>query len=132
MFVDFNRQCIYIFLGAGCSITDNLNEIDLLAMQWLWISSDADVTLATTIQIGDVWAVHLQSEILTYGALFIMATSLDVIHSATLPTLQIRYDIIPGRLTGLVTKHLIPGYFTGQCSELCGILHGLMPIANLA
>jgi heme/copper-type cytochrome/quinol oxidase subunit 2 len=42
--------------------------------------------------------------------------------------LAIKIDAIPGRLnsTGLIIN--IPGIYYGQCSELCGVYHGFMPI----
>jgi len=58
----------------------------------------------------------------------ILVTSADVIHSWAVPSLGIKVDAIPGRLnqTGLYIKR--PGVFYGQCSELCGVNHGFMPI----
>lgn len=57
-----------------------------------------------------------------------LVTSTDVIHSFAVPSLGIKLDAIPGRLnsTGLIITH--PSYYYGQCSELCGFLHGMMPI----
>jgi len=58
----------------------------------------------------------------------LLVTSADVIHSWAVPSLGIKVDAIPGRLnqTGLYIKR--EGVFYGQCSELCGINHGFMPI----
>lgn len=57
-----------------------------------------------------------------------LVTSTDVIHSFAVPSLGIKLDAIPGRLnsTGLIITH--PTFYFGQCSELCGFLHGMMPI----
>lgn len=57
-----------------------------------------------------------------------IVTGQDVIHSFAVPSLGIKVDGTPGRL---VQTSIIPereGLFYGQCSELCGILHGFMPI----
>lgn len=58
----------------------------------------------------------------------VLVTSADVIHSWAIPSLGIKVDGIPGRLnqTGLFIKR--EGVFYGQCSELCGVNHGFMPI----
>lgn len=58
----------------------------------------------------------------------ILVTSTDVIHSFAVPSLGIKLDALPGRLnsTGFMISR--PGVFYGQCSELCGYLHGFMPI----
>jgi cytochrome c oxidase subunit 2 len=58
----------------------------------------------------------------------LLVTSNDVIHSFAIPSLALKLDAIPGRLnsTGiLITRS---STFYGQCSELCGVLHGFMPI----
>ena len=57
-----------------------------------------------------------------------LITSGDVLHSWALPEMGIKVDAIPGRLNQVVTEIKRPGIFYGQCSELCGIEHGFMPI----
>nr|AZL93233.1 cytochrome c oxidase subunit 2 [Exallonyx sp. ZJUH_2016014] len=57
-----------------------------------------------------------------------MTTSDDVIHSFTLPSLGMKMDSIPGRLNQIYMLIKRPGLFFGQCSEICGINHGFMPI----
>jgi len=58
----------------------------------------------------------------------LLVTSSDVIHSWAVPSLGIKVDAIPGRLnqTELFIKR--SGVYYGQCSELCGVNHGFMPI----
>lgn len=58
----------------------------------------------------------------------ILITSDDVLHSWAVPSFGVKVDAIPGRLSqiSLVLKN--SGIFTGQCSELCGVNHGFMPI----
>jgi len=55
-------------------------------------------------------------------------TATDVIHSWALPSLGIKVDAVPGRLnaTSFVIKRT--GLYYGQCSEICGVNHGFMPI----
>lgn len=57
-----------------------------------------------------------------------LVTSTDVIHSWALPELGIKIDAVPGRLSQYLTLIRRPGVFYGQCSEICGIGHGFMPI----
>jgi cytochrome c oxidase subunit 2 len=40
----------------------------------------------------------------------------------------IKVDCIPGRVTHTIFSSFFMGVFYGQCSELCGPLHGFMPI----
>ena len=58
----------------------------------------------------------------------IIVTSADVIHSFGIPSLGVKVDAIPGRLNETSFFINRPGVFYGQCSELCGVLHGFMPI----
>lgn len=57
-----------------------------------------------------------------------LVTSTDVIHSFAVPSLGIKCDAIPGRLNSVGTLITRPGLYYGQCSELCGVNHGFMPI----
>lgn len=58
----------------------------------------------------------------------VLITSTDVLHSWTIPSFGIKLDSCPGRLnqTSLYIKR--EGVYYGQCSEICGINHGFMPI----
>ena len=58
----------------------------------------------------------------------ILVTSTDVLHSWAVPSLGIKVDACPGRLNRVSTYISRQGTFYGQCSELCGIHHGFMPI----
>jgi cytochrome c oxidase subunit 2 len=42
--------------------------------------------------------------------------------------LGIKVDAVPGRINQFMLEIKHPAYFYGQCSELCGGLHGYMPI----
>lgn len=59
----------------------------------------------------------------------ILITAADVIHSWAVPAFGIKTDAVPGRLNETWVNIKKPGVYYGQCSELCGILHGFMPIA---
>ena len=58
----------------------------------------------------------------------VLITSADVLHSWAIPSFGVKVDAIPGRLSqvSLFIKRL--GVFYGQCSEICGVNHGFMPI----
>jgi cytochrome c oxidase subunit 2 len=61
----------------------------------------------------------------------LITTSADVIHSWAIPAFWIKLDAVPGRLneTSFTIDADKPGLYFGQCSELCGVKHGYMPIA---
>jgi cytochrome c oxidase subunit 2 len=58
----------------------------------------------------------------------IITTATDVIHSWAVPAFGVKVDSVPGRLNELWFKIERPGMYYGQCSELCGVNHGFMPI----
>ena len=49
-------------------------------------------------------------------------------HSWSVPELGIKVDAVPGRLNQAITVPGNLGIYYGQCSELCGVSHGFMPI----
>nr|QHW12435.1 cytochrome oxidase subunit II [Mecinus labilis] len=58
----------------------------------------------------------------------IIVTSVDVIHSWTIPTLGVKIDATPGRLNQSNFNINRTSLFFGQCSEICGANHSFMPI----
>lgn len=59
----------------------------------------------------------------------LIITAADVIHSFAVPSLWVKMDAVPGRLNEKAFTIEKPGVYYGQCSELCGVRHGFMPIA---
>jgi|TARA_B110000971_G_scaffold219312_1_gene260124 cytochrome c oxidase subunit 2 len=58
----------------------------------------------------------------------VILTAADVLHCWGVPSLALKLDACPGRLnqTSMFIKR--EGVFYGQCSEICGVNHGFMPI----
>jgi cytochrome c oxidase subunit 2 len=58
----------------------------------------------------------------------VLVTAADVLHSWAVPSFGVKVDACPGRLnqTSIFVKR--EGVFYGQCSEICGVNHGFMPI----
>jgi len=55
-------------------------------------------------------------------------TSDDVLHSWAVPSFAVKTDVCPGRLSEISLNIHRLGAYSGQCSEICGINHGFMPI----
>jgi cytochrome c oxidase subunit 2 len=68
----------------------------------------------------------------THLHLRLIITSMDTLHSFAIPSLGIKVDAIPGRLNKVDIFIYRMGVFYGQCSEICGIGHGFMPICLYA
>ena len=62
----------------------------------------------------------------------LLITSADVLHSWAVPSFGIKVDACPGRLNQASLFIKRPGLFFGQCSEICGVNHGFMPIVICA
>ena len=146
------KKDFYKFLyDNGFSFTEGIDLIylkDLLYKQILDSSSDGDKFILDHLNSNDNNSIinyflpdtinfenyirllrvdnYPQLESNCYYSFFI--TSYDVIHSWAIPSSGIKVDACPGRISGskMFFKH--EGFYYGQCSELCGFLHGFMPI----
>lgn len=58
----------------------------------------------------------------------VQVTASDVLHSWAMPSLGVKIDAVPGRLNEVWIHINEPGVYYGQCSEICGVMHGFMPI----
>jgi cytochrome c oxidase subunit 2 len=58
----------------------------------------------------------------------ILLTSDDVIHAWAVPAFGVKFDAVAGRINETWVRIQRPGTYYGQCSELCGLGHGFMPI----
>ena len=58
----------------------------------------------------------------------LLVSAADVLHSWTIPSFGVKVDACPGRLNQLNLFIKRSGIFFGQCSEICGVNHGFMPI----
>lgn len=59
----------------------------------------------------------------------LIITGADVIHSFAVPAFWTKMDAVPGRANETTFTANKVGVYYGQCSELCGVDHGYMPIA---
>jgi len=58
----------------------------------------------------------------------VLVTSEDVIHAWAVPSFGAKIDAVPGRLNETWVRATREGTYYGQCSELCGVNHGFMPV----
>lgn len=114
--------------------------IKVVGHQWYWsyeypdhknIGFDSYMIKDEDIQPGQLRLLSVDNNLVVpVGAnVKVLVTSGDVIHSWAVPSLGVKMDAIPGRTNETWFKVLKPGMYYGQCSELCGVGHGFMPIA---
>ena len=112
--------------------------IKAIGNQWYWSYEyentdkiyDSFLIQENDLNVGDLRQLTVDNYLIlpTHTNIRMLVTSNDVIHSFAIPSLAIKCDAIPGRLNSFAFNINRKGIFYGQCSELCGVLHGFMPI----
>jgi len=109
----------------SCSDTQNLKYSSYML---------TDESLKENNSIGFFRVLETNKRVVlpTNTHLRLLITAVDVLHSWTIPSFGVKVDACPGRLNqaNLFIKRF--GVFFGQCSEICGVNHGFMPIVLLA
>jgi cytochrome c oxidase subunit 2 len=119
--------------------------LKIVGHQWYWSYEYSDYSELTGGESLAFDSYMLPTEDLTVGGfrllevdkrvvlpinlhIRLLVTASDVIHSWAVPSFGVKMDGCPGRLsqTALFIKR--EGTYYGQCSEICGINHGFMPI----
>jgi len=112
--------------------------------QWYWayqysdynsaarksVSFDSYMVDENDLKLGDLRLLEVDNEaVLPVNThLRIVLTAADVLHSWAVPSFGVKTDAVPGRLNQIPVFIKREGVFYGQCSELCGVNHGFMPI----
>lgn len=108
--------------------------VKAIANQWYWSYEYTDyaepITFDSFLIDGPLRQLNVDNYLVlpVDTSIRLLITASDVIHSFAVPSLGIKMDAIPGRLNSIGMVISRPGVFYGQCSELCGYLHGFMPI----
>ena len=113
--------------------------IKAIGHQWYWtyeypdhdgMTFDALMIADEDITDGQVRLLETDNRIVVPvdTTIQVLLTADDVIHAWAVPAFGIKLDAVPGRLNETWFKAEREGVFYGQCSELCGVLHGFMPI----
>nr|UFQ89140.1 cytochrome c oxidase subunit II [Potamotrygonocestus sp. MZUSP 7996] len=114
----------FITSGLDC-FSDK--TIKIIGHQWYW-SYDYSEGSYDSFMCKDGFQVDKPLRLI-YGLPYhFVVTSADVIHSFSVPSLNIKMDAIPGRLNHLFFCPSYIGIFVGYCTELCGAGHSYMPI----
>ena len=123
--------------------TDRVEEADMtlkaIGHQWYWsyeypdhgdFTFDALILEDDELEEGQPRLLATDTAVvLPVGAkIRLLTTADDVIHSWAVPALGVKMDSVPGRVNETWFQINREGIYYGQCSELCGTLHGFMPI----
>ena len=123
--------------------TDRVEEADMtlkaIGHQWYWsyeypdhgdFTFDALMLEEDELEEGQPRLLATdEAVVLPVGAkIRLLTTADDVIHSWAIPAFGVKMDSVPGRVNETWFQINREGMYYGQCSELCGTLHGFMPI----
>lgn len=112
----FNVQTILALPEA-----DDPLEVTVIGQQWWWeYDYDLDGNGAPDIITASQAVIPVGRDV-TFRI-----QSNDVIHSFWIPALNGKKDAMPGRTHELVLTAKEPGLYEGQCTEFCGLSHGVM------
>lgn len=120
-------------------------SIKVIGHQWYWsyeysdyhhyvteksISFDSYILAQDDLANGGLRLLEVDSRLKlpTHTHIRVLVTSADVLHSWAVPSLGVKIDACPGRLNIVSLYIERPGVFYGQCSEICGVNHGFIPI----
>lgn len=132
-------------LYAMDEVIDPALTVKVIGHQWYWsyeysdyssddqdsISFDSYMIPEEDLEDGQFRLLEVDERVVIPANTHVrfIVTSADVIHSWAVPSLGIKMDALPGRLNQASTFVHREGVYYGQCSEICGVNHGFMPIA---
>lgn len=113
--------------------------VKAIGYQWYWsyeypdhgkFSFDSVMIPDDEIKPGQLRLLEVDNRIVVpvNKTVRVIVTAADVIHSWAIPAFGIKIDAVPGRLNETWFRAEREGIYYGQCSELCGVNHGFMPI----
>ena len=137
----------FTLLYSMDEVVDPMLTLKVIGHQWYWSYEYSDYALhdldtdtsfmfdsymvaEEDLQPGQFRLLEVDKRIVlpTYTHTRIIVTAADVLHCWAVPSLGIKIDACPGRLNQTSVFIDRPGVYYGQCSEICGINHGFMPI----
>ena len=123
--------------------SDTIPKADLtvkaIGHQWYWsyeypdhgnFTFDATILADDELKEGQPRLLEVDNRIVVPVAkvVRVQVTADDVLHAWAVPAFGVKTDGVPGRLNEVWFKAERTGVYYGQCSELCGVNHGFMPI----
>jgi cytochrome c oxidase subunit 2 len=125
-------------------IVDPAVTIKAIGHQWYWtyeysdyshlddgsIVFDSYMIPEEDLELGQLRLLEVDNRVVVpvHTHVRVVVTAADVLHSWAVPSLGVKCDAVPGRLNQTSFFAQREGVFYGQCSELCGVNHGFMPI----
>ncbi|HLI12993.1 MAG TPA: cytochrome c oxidase subunit II [Alphaproteobacteria bacterium] len=106
--------------------------------QWYWsydypdskVSFDSQIIDDDSLKPGQIRLLSVDNPLVVpvHTYIRVLVTSDDVIHAWVVPALGMQINGVPGRLNEIWMNIEKEGTYYGQCTQLCGVNHGFMPI----
>lgn len=126
-------------------LIDPLVTLKIVGHQWYWSYEYSDYATLEGGESLNFDSYMINTDDLTFGSfrllevdnrvvlpinthIRLLVTAADVLHSWAVPSFGIKVDACPGRLSQASLFLKREGVYYGQCSEICGVNHGFMPI----
>lgn len=136
----------FALLYSVDEFVDPAVTLKIVGHQWYWSYEYSDYFFNKDLQGISFDSYMLSDDMLVEGTLRLLevdnrlvlpvdthirvvVTAADVLHCWTVPSFGLKVDACPGRLNQASLFITREGVYFGQCSEICGVNHGFMPIA---
>ena len=133
----------FVLLYSLDEYIDPSVTLKIVGHQWYWsyeysdfaaknggINFDSYMVAANDLTLGAFRLLEVDNRVVlpVKTHIRLLITAADVLHSWAVPSFGIKVDACPGRLSQASIFIKRRGTFYGQCSEICGVNHGFMPI----
>lgn len=124
--------CDVVIIAWAITVWYNIKQVmppadatvRVIGQQWAWSFQQPgpDGVFDTPDDIRTVGELHVKENTVYHFEL----QSRDVLHSFSVPVFRLKQDAVPGRTITGWFKATRPGTFDIQCTQMCGMGHGLM------
>ena len=134
----------FALLYSMDEVIDPALTVKAIGHQWYWTYEYSDYTTPEhqsvvfdsymipedDLELGQLRLLEVDHRVVlpVHTHVRMIITAADVLHSWAVPSLGVKCDAVPGRLNQISLFLKREGVFYGQCSEICGVNHGFMPI----
>ena len=134
----------FALLYAADELVDPAMTIKVVGHQWYWsyeysdyetddgdsLNFDSYIVQEDDLAFGSLRLLEVDNRVVvpTNTHVRVIVTAADVLHCWAVPSFGFKIDACPGRLNQSSIFVQREGVYYGQCSEICGVNHGFMPI----
>jgi len=107
---------------GGSRVAPDPIQVNVIGHNWWWEFHYPGLGIKTANELH----VPVDTEIV------LRLSTVDVTHTLSIPELGFAADALPGRTNTVALRVEEPGDLGGECSEVCGLAHGMMRVRVVA